>query len=283
MTRRLVRVLMAAVIVAGAVTMIAPYVWLLVNSLKTVEDFTSHPYSMRPRPITISAYVRAFTLGRVGIYLYNSLFYAVIVTGLQLFIDSLAAFAFARLRFRFRDAVFAMVLATMMLPAQVTMIPMFILFNKAFKDWCERLGLPAEVQGRTVMETFPFLPERVREEYERVLATGETSNTGERTRIGEHEYITLTTKVPIEEAGEVVGVITIVQDITGERRLQEEMLKAQRLEALSLVAGSIAHDFNNLLAAVLTNLQAAQQQSSEPLKGLLEEALTASRRASRLR
>jgi len=158
----------------------------------------------------------------------------------------------------------------------------FILFNKAFKDWCERLGLPAEVQGRTVMETFPFLPERVREEYERVLATGETITTEERTRIGEHDYVTVTTKVPIEEAGQVVGVITIVRDVTDERRLQEEMLKAQRLEALSLVAGSIAHDFNNLLAAVLTNLQAAQQQSSEPLKGLLEEALTASRRASSL-
>jgi len=130
MTRRLARVLMVAVIVAGAVTMIAPYVWLVVNSLKSVEDFTSHPYSMRPRPMTISAYVRAFTLGRVGIYLYNSLFYAAIVTGLQLFIDSLAAFAFARLRFRFRDALFAMVLATMMLPAAVTLIPVYLIVVK---------------------------------------------------------------------------------------------------------------------------------------------------------
>jgi len=158
----------------------------------------------------------------------------------------------------------------------------FILFNKAFKDWCERLGLPAGVQGRTVMETFPFLPERLREEYERVFATGETLTTEERTRIGEHEYITLTTKVPIEEAGEVVGVITTIQDITDERRLQEEMLGAQRLEALSLVAGSIAHDFNNLLTGVLTNLQAAEQRSSEPVRGLLGEALAAARRAAGL-
>jgi len=157
-----------------------------------------------------------------------------------------------------------------------------ILFNKAFRNWCERLGLSLEVDGRVVMESLPFLPERVREEYERVFASGETLTTEERTRIGEHEYITLTTKVPIEEAGEVVGVITIVQDITGERRLQEEMLKAQRLEALNLVAGSIAHDFNNLLTGVLTNLQAAEQQSGEPVKGLVGEALTAARRACSL-
>jgi ABC-type glycerol-3-phosphate transport system permease component len=121
---------MTFAIVTGAVTMIAPYVWLVVNSLKTVEDFNTRPYSMWPNPVHLGAYVRAFTLGRVGIYLRNSLFYAVLVTTVQLFLDSLAAFAFARMRFRGRDTLFTMLLATMMLPGAVTLIPVYLIVVK---------------------------------------------------------------------------------------------------------------------------------------------------------
>jgi len=124
------RWLLVCIIILGAVTMIAPYVWLVVNSMKTVEDFTSHPYSMWPRPINFGAYVRAFALGRIGIYLRNSLFYAMVITGLQLFLDSMAAYAFARMKFRGRDAVFGALLATMMLPRAVTLIPVYLIIVK---------------------------------------------------------------------------------------------------------------------------------------------------------
>jgi len=110
--------------------MIAPYVWLAVNSLKTVEDFSRHPYTMWPRPIDLGAYVRAFTLGRIGIYLLNSLFYAVVATTVQLFLDSLAAFAFARMEFRGRNPTFTLLLATMMLPGAVTLIPVYLIVVK---------------------------------------------------------------------------------------------------------------------------------------------------------
>ncbi|HUW61494.1 MAG TPA: carbohydrate ABC transporter permease [Candidatus Bathyarchaeia archaeon] len=128
--RTCARILMLAVVTAGAVTMVAPYVWLVVNSLKTVQDFSQHPYSMVPHPITHTAYVRAFTLGRVGIYLYNSLFYAVVATAVQLFLDSLAAFAFARMAFRGRNVLFMLLLATMMLPSAVTLIPTYLIVVK---------------------------------------------------------------------------------------------------------------------------------------------------------
>ena len=156
-----------------------------------------------------------------------------------------------------------------------------VLCNKVFRNWCRRLGLPTEPRGRTVMEMFPFLPERVREEYERVLATGESITTEERNKVGGQELITLTSKVPIKQGGRVVGVITVVHDMTEERRLRDEMLQAQRLEALNLVAGSIAHDFNNLLAGVLTNLEAAKGKPAEAGE-LLDAALAAARRAAAL-
>ncbi|MDQ1257754.1 MAG: multiple sugar transport system permease protein, partial [Candidatus Hydrogenedentes bacterium] len=114
-------------VAAGAVTMIAPYLFLTINSLKSVEDFTKNPYSLWPNPLDFSAYVRAFTLGRVGIYLWNSLLYAVIGTAVQLFLDSLAAFGFARLKFPGQNFLFALLLSTMMLPAAVTLIPVYLL------------------------------------------------------------------------------------------------------------------------------------------------------------
>jgi len=157
-----------------------------------------------------------------------------------------------------------------------------VLFNRVFRQWCERLGLPQDPHGLVVTEVFPFLPDRVRKEYERVFATGESITTEEKTKIGSREYVTLTSKVPVEEGGEVVGVITVVHDITEERRLRDEMLNAQRLEALSLVAGSIAHDFSNLLAGVVTNLEAAKGRVVPAAAELLDEALAAARRASSL-
>jgi len=125
--RRLPAALLSIVIAAGAAVMIAPYVWLVVNSLKTVEDFSRHPYSLWPNPLDLTAYGRAFTLGRVGIYLGNSLFYALVATAVQLFLDSLAAFAFARMEFRGRGAAFTLLLATMMLPGAVTLIPTYLI------------------------------------------------------------------------------------------------------------------------------------------------------------
>jgi len=115
------------VIAAGAVVMIAPYLWLLVNSLKSIEDFGRHPYALWPNPIDFTAYARAFTVGRVGLYLGNSLLYALVTTAVQLFLDSLAAFAFARMRFRGQSVTFSLLLATMMLPGAVTLIPAYLI------------------------------------------------------------------------------------------------------------------------------------------------------------
>lgn len=130
MISRWTRYCFTALIALGAVTMAAPYAWLLVNSLKTSSDFTSHPYSVIPDPVTASAYIRAFTLGRIGIYLCNSLFYACVITVAQLALDSMAAFAFARLEWRGRDLLFPALLTTMMLPGAVTLIPVYLIIVK---------------------------------------------------------------------------------------------------------------------------------------------------------
>ncbi len=110
--------------------MAAPYLWLLVSSLKTVEDFTLRPYSVFPRPISFDAHWRALTLGRIAIYLQNSLFYALTTTAVQLVFDSLAAFAFARLVFRGRDLLFGLLLGTIIIPGAVTLVPVYLIVVK---------------------------------------------------------------------------------------------------------------------------------------------------------
>lgn len=75
------------VVVGGALTMVFPYLWLVINSLKTADEFGRNPYSLIPHPIDFEAYVRAFTLGRVGVYLFNSLIYAIVGTVVQLLFD----------------------------------------------------------------------------------------------------------------------------------------------------------------------------------------------------
>jgi len=124
------RFLLMFAVMLGAATMAAPYLWLLVSSLKTVEDFTLRPYSVFPRPISFDAYWRALTLGRIAIYLQNSLFYALTTTAVQLVFDSLAAFAFARLVFRGRDLLFGLLLGTIIIPGAVTLVPVYLIVVK---------------------------------------------------------------------------------------------------------------------------------------------------------
>ncbi|MDY7075348.1 MAG: GAF domain-containing protein [Chloroflexota bacterium] len=110
----------------------------------------------------------------------------------------------------------------------------FTLFNAAFAQWCEELGMDTmDVIGRTVFEIFPFLPDRARDEYCRVLETGKVLITEEMVGIEGREFFTETRKVPVWEDGGVTHVVTIVRDIT-ERQRTEKALREQR-EELQLI------------------------------------------------
>jgi multiple sugar transport system permease protein len=123
---RVVLLFIYAVLFLLAVVMIAPYVWALSNSIKTVPDFYQHPYDLVPRPPTMTTYVNAFTKGQIALYMRNSILYTVAVLAAQMLFNSLAAYAFARVAFPGREALFLGLLATLMLPGSVTLIPSFL-------------------------------------------------------------------------------------------------------------------------------------------------------------
>ncbi len=115
-----------AIVYAAALATIAPFLWMLSTSLKDLNDIFVYPPKWLPSKFHFENFTRAFQAAPFGRYYLNSIFVAVTVTIGQLITCSMAAFAFARLKFWGRDVLFMIFLATMMIPGQVTMIPSFM-------------------------------------------------------------------------------------------------------------------------------------------------------------
>jgi len=122
-----------AVLIAGSVVMLLPFIWMLSTSLKEPREIFTYPPTWIPSHIAWENYPATVSAMPFGRFYFNSFVVAASVTILQILTSSLAAFAFARLRFRGRNALFLAYLATLMIPFQVTMIPNFILVR--FLGW----------------------------------------------------------------------------------------------------------------------------------------------------
>jgi len=108
-----------------------PLFWTLMSSLKTIPEMFSYPPIMVPAVPQWSNYWRALDISYpVGRWFINSTLIVVLTTSGAVVTASLVAYSFARFEYRGRDALFMITLATMMLPAQVTLIPQFVLFYK---------------------------------------------------------------------------------------------------------------------------------------------------------
>jgi len=124
------KVVLYTILTVIAVFMVIPFLWMLSTSLKEPGAVFKYPPEWIPKPIVFKNYVDAWNAVPFGRFFINSIIVAVCVTFGQVFTSSLAAYAFARLQFPGRDKLFLCYLATMMIPGQVTMIPVFILLKK---------------------------------------------------------------------------------------------------------------------------------------------------------
>jgi len=109
---------------------LGPFLWLTSTSLKTDKAMFRMPPQFIPDPITFEHYEHAVTKFPALRYTANTLLIVVLSTLGTLLSCSMAAYAFSRLRWPDRGILFSLILATMMLPGQVTMIPVYILFTK---------------------------------------------------------------------------------------------------------------------------------------------------------
>jgi multiple sugar transport system permease protein len=120
---------MVALLVLAAVYL-TPFVWMISTSLKTVPQSIASPPVIIPNPIVWKPFVDALTKMDYALALRNTLIYAVPAVVGTVISCSLVAYGFALVQWRGRNAVFLIVLATMMLPSQVTLIPLYVIYAK---------------------------------------------------------------------------------------------------------------------------------------------------------
>ncbi len=134
------------VILIFAVLWILPIVWLLLTSISSREERFAIPPKWLPSKLDFSSYTRAWEVFPIAEQYLNSLKVALISTLGALIISSLAAYAFARLEFFGRDTLFMILLAGLMVPPQLTVIPSFVAFRKiGIIDNHAALFLPAMI------------------------------------------------------------------------------------------------------------------------------------------
>jgi len=115
------------VLLLVGLSMLGPFFWMIAASLRDKTEFFRQSGGLFPSGMHWENYLNAWTTVPFANFLWNSILVSVIVTFGQLLTSSFAAYAFSRMRFPGRDGLFIAYLATMMVPTQVTMIPLFIL------------------------------------------------------------------------------------------------------------------------------------------------------------
>jgi multiple sugar transport system permease protein len=122
-------ILLHLVLVAGAVVTLAPLAWMISASLMPTGEANSYPPPFFPSRPTLDQYRDLFTRTNVGQAFANSIVLATLVTLVSLLLNSMAGYAFAKLRFAGRERLFTTLLAAMLVPTPVAMLPLFLMLR----------------------------------------------------------------------------------------------------------------------------------------------------------
>ena len=128
-------ILVYAFLCAMALVVLFPFYWMISSSLKTLAEYQQNPPTFFPQKIMWTNYVEAFKTANLGRLFTNTLYVGVVSTILSLIITVLSAFAFARLEFKGKNALFAALLATMMIPGELFTITNYVTVSDAVLGW----------------------------------------------------------------------------------------------------------------------------------------------------
>jgi multiple sugar transport system permease protein len=127
---RLSRLVPTLVLIVLAAVYLAPFIWMVGTSFKTQAQSVASPPVLIPHPFVVGAYPDALTKMNFVLALRNTLIYAIPAVIGTVASCSLVAYGFSLVQWRGRNVVFLLVLATMMLPSQVTLIPLYVIYAK---------------------------------------------------------------------------------------------------------------------------------------------------------
>ena len=156
-----------AVLIAFSLIFLYPFVIQLANTFKTEPDAAADPLSPVPHPFSDASFLRIFDGTDFPRWMLNSVLVTIIVTLGRVFFDSLAGYALARLHFRARAFLFAMVIGVMAVPNVVLLIPKFLVLNQlGFYDSYTALILPTIVDAAGIFimkQSFEMVPYEMEE------------------------------------------------------------------------------------------------------------------------
>ncbi|MEN1935988.1 carbohydrate ABC transporter permease [Paenibacillus sp. 102] len=130
-------IIIHALLIIGALLTIGPFIWMILTSLKTYAESVQVPPVIIPSQFMWSNYTEIFTLLPFFKFMMNTLIVTVVRTVGQLFLCSLAAYAFARIQFPGRNILFLLTLSVLMVPAQVFLLPQYLIMVKL--EWLNTL------------------------------------------------------------------------------------------------------------------------------------------------
>ncbi len=129
----LVKIFTYAFLIIMALIVLFPFYWMIISSLKTLPEYRQAIPTFWPKQLIFKNYSDAFETANLGTLFLNTMYVGICSTVLSLVVTVLSAFALARLEFKGRDAVFGLMMATMMIPGEMFTITNYITVNKL--DW----------------------------------------------------------------------------------------------------------------------------------------------------
>ena len=148
------RTLVYTLVITLAILFTLPFLWMVLSSFKTQQQVLTS-FNVFPDPWVTSGFTRGWTTLPFPTFIKNTLIYTFSVLVFMIFSNSLTAFGFSRLQWRLRDPLFVVVLATMMVPSQVVLLPQFVFFVRIL-DWGNTL-LPLIVPSAFGSAFYVFL------------------------------------------------------------------------------------------------------------------------------
>ena len=125
-----VQILLYAFLITMAIIVVFPFYWMIISSLKSTVEYRLPVPTLFPKEIMWGNYVEAFSAANLGRLFLNTVFVGIVSTILSLVITVLSAFAFARLEFKGKNAIFGALLATMMIPGELFTITNYVTVTK---------------------------------------------------------------------------------------------------------------------------------------------------------
>lgn len=129
-TRNTNRIFVHLLLILGSVMMVFPFVWMIITSLKTKTEAIRVPPNILPDVPQWENYKRIFEIFPFGNFYFNTIVSTLMIVVVQTLLCALAAYAFARLSFPFKNALFVLLLSILMVPSQIFLIPQYLLVQK---------------------------------------------------------------------------------------------------------------------------------------------------------